>query len=286
MPLSRFSEYLEAVKFQHTLFALPFALAAMFAASGGRPGWRLAGLVMLAMVAARTCAMAWNRVADAGLDARNPRTSGRAVPAGRIRKASMAILAIGAAAVFVGACAWLNALALALSPVALVLLLGYSYTKRFTVFSHFFLGMALACAPVGAWVAARAEIGGPALALAGFVTLWTAGFDVLYACQDVDFDRAENLRSIPAAIGIPGALIVSALCHLSAVGFLPLFIRAANLGTLSWIAAAAVTALLALEHALVRPGNLKRLETAFFQVNGAASVAFGILACADAWKAA
>ena len=202
---------LEMIKFEHTVFMLPFAL--MAATLAGRGHWALfwhkIGWVLVAMVGARSAAMAFNRIVDRHYDALNPRTAKRALPAGQLTVPQVVVFTVVAAALLVWAAAMLNPLALALSPVALVLALGYSYTKRFTAFSHFFLGLALAVAPVGAWIAVTGRIDPPALWLGGAVVCWLFGFDILYALQDTEFDRAHGLRSLPAWLGNARALVVS-----------------------------------------------------------------------------
>jgi len=278
---------LEMIKFRHTVFALPFAvLAACFAAfleNGAAPddfGRRLAW-ILVAMVGARSSAMAFNRLVDEGFDARNPRTAERALPRGRISRAAVWSFTAASAALFVLAAAMLNPLAFALSPVALAVILGYSFTKRFTALSHFVLGFALALAPIGAWIAVRGDLGlFPAVVGLG-VLLWTAGFDVIYACQDEGFDRAAGLRSLPARLGIAGALRLSALLHaLSLAAFLALW-PIGGLG--GWYLAGwvAVAALLVYQHRLVRPDDLARVNQAFFHVNAAVSLILVAAALAD-----
>jgi 4-hydroxybenzoate polyprenyltransferase len=273
---SRLRIVLEMIKFEHTVFALPFAFLGMMLAAGGWPRWRTVGWIVVAMVGARSAAMGFNRLADRGIDAANPRTSERALPAGRISVAFVATFVVASLALFVLAAWRLNPLTLALSPVAIAIVLGYSYTKRFTSLSHFVLGLALAGAPIGAWIAVRGSIEPPALALGVAVLLWVAGFDILYALQDVDFDRASGLHSIPAALGTGRSLVVSALLHL---GMLVLLWRlpalyasatpgASALGLWYRLGLAGCAALLAYQHWIVRPDDLSRLDAAFFQANG------------------
>jgi 4-hydroxybenzoate polyprenyltransferase len=262
------------IKISHSVFALPFALAALFLASRGLPPPLLLLKVVLAVVAARTMAMSFNRWADAELDARNPRTRGRAIPAALLPRAAAGFATLAAASLFVLAAAWINGLALRLSPLVIVVLLGYSYTKRFTQFSHVFLGLALGLSPMGAWVAVRGELGLLPAVLGAAVLFWTAGFDIIYACQDIDFDRAEGLRSIPARWGAGVALWIARGFHLLTVGLL---IAVGALATAGWFYAGGVTLvalLLIYEHSLVKPHDLSRVDQAFFLVNGMVSLAF------------
>lgn len=261
---------LEMIKFQHTIFALPFALTSLMLAAASTPGHfslKLLFWIIAACVSARTCAMCFNRWADAEIDARNPRTASRAIPAGLLPRKVVLGWAIAAGIIFV-LCAWfINPLAFALSPVALCVLIGYSYAKRFTSGAHFVLGLALALAPIGAWVGLTGKIGGPSLLLGAFVLLWTAGFDIIYACQDYTIDLQEGLHSIPARLGIARALIVSALLHVMCVAILLLVPVTVQLGLPFYTGAVAVAVLLTWEHVIVKPGDLSRLNAAFFTVN-------------------
>jgi 4-hydroxybenzoate polyprenyltransferase len=260
------------IKFSHTLFALPFAAAATLVAAGGLPSGRQLLGILAAMVGARSAAMAFNRLADTGIDRENPRTAGRHLPAGLLSRAYVTGFTAAAAGVFVLACAWLNPLCLALSPVALAWILGYSFTKRFTAASHLWLGVALGMAPVGAWTAVRGTLADPApWWLGAGVALWTAGFDLLYACQDVAFDRKAGLHAVPARYGVPAALRLSVFLHVLAMGGFVLFARTAGLGSWTWGSLAVVGAALLWEHALVRPDDLSRLDAAFFTANAAVS---------------
>jgi 4-hydroxybenzoate polyprenyltransferase len=279
----RFRESLEMIKFSHTVFALPFALLAYFRAAGPQPSLRTAAWVIVAMVGARTAAMAFNRIADRAIDAENPRTAARALPAGRLPVGFAAALCLAGSFVFFAAAFELNRLAFVLAFPTLAVLFAYSFTKRFTAFSHVVLGLCLGIAPVGAWVAFRGKIEWPPVALGLAVLFWTAGFDVLYALQDEQFDRERGLRSVPARLGTRGALWVSGLFHVATLVFLLLFDRAVGGGPL--LAAAVVVAGLALavQHAIVRPGDLSRLNAAFFTANGFLSVAVGVLGIADLW---
>ena len=261
------------IKFEHTLFALPFALLGMVLAAEGWPSWRTVGWIVVAMVGARSAAMGFNRLADRVLDARNPRTAGRALPRGEVTPRFVALfVAAGVALLFLAA--WqLNPLCLALAPVAVVILLGYSYTKRFTSLSHLLLGIALSGAPLGAWIAVRGDVAPTPLVLASAVALWVAGFDILYALQDIDFDRRSGLHSVPAWIGVVPALWVSALLHAGMFGLLALLPRIypPGLGAAYWVGVAGCAAMLVYQHAVVRPGDLSRLNAAFFTANGVLS---------------
>jgi 4-hydroxybenzoate polyprenyltransferase len=275
-------KFLRMVKFEHTIFALPFALAAAALAARGHglSAARVAGIV-IAMAAARTAAMGFNRIADRRFDARNPRTAGRELPSGAISLGAAWTLTLVATAAFVAAAAALGPLCLALSPVALALLYGYSFTKRFTSLCHLFLGLAIASGPGGAWIAVRGDFGWIPGLLMIAVGCWIAGFDVLYALGDRDFDRAAGLHSIPARFGVLGALVISALLHLVTVAALFALAPVAGLGAPYLAGVALVTALLAYEHAIVRPGDLSRLGVAFFTLNGYVSIAFFAATLAD-----
>jgi 4-hydroxybenzoate polyprenyltransferase len=264
---------LEMIKIEHTLFALPFALLGAVLAARGLPPLRQLLWITVAMAGARSAAMAFNRIADHRYDAANPRTSGRAIPAGLLSlKFAWAFTLVSAALFFVAA-AMLNRLTLRLAPVALASVLLYSYTKRFTSLSHLALGWCLAIAPTGAWIAVRGAIDSPVpLLLSLVVLLWTAGFDVLYACQDYDFDRRAGLRSIPARIGIPYALRISRLLHTGAFAALVALYLTATPGALALFGVCATGALLVYQHSLVRADDLSRLNAAFFTTNAFVSV--------------
>jgi len=276
--------YSSLVKLSHTLFALPFALAAVVLASRHAPfTLRKLLLIVVCIAAARTAAMAFNRLVDRGIDAQNPRTRERELPRGVLSVAAVRLLVLGSCAVFFVAAGALGRLPLLLSPLALGLALGYSYTKRFTALCHVILGLAVAFAPGGAWIAMGAEVTlAPWLLVIG-VACWVAGFDVLYSLQDVGFDREHGLRSIPARLGIPGALVVSALLHVVTVACL--FGTGLTLGRgVPYMAGVALVAiLLVYEHAIVKPGDLSRLDKAFFDLNGYVSVGFLACVIADQW---
>lgn len=264
---------LEMIKIEHTLFALPFAFLGAVLAAGGIPTlWQL-GWIVVAMTGARSTAMAFNRIADRRYDARNPRTAMRALPAGLLSLGFVWGFTIISALVFFLAAAMLNRLALILAPVALLSVLLYSLTKRWTQFSHLVLGWCLSIAPTGAWIAVRGEIDSPVpLLLSLVVLLWTAGFDVLYACQDFEFDRSEGLHSIPARFGISRALWISRGLHTGAfLALLTLYI-VSGLGPLALIGVVLTAVLLLYQHRLVRSNDLSRLNAAFFTTNAFVSV--------------
>jgi 4-hydroxybenzoate polyprenyltransferase len=296
---ARLRRILEMIRFSHTLFALPFALLAAVMAwtAGARSDppvtWRWRELVgiVLCMVTARSAAMAFNRIADRRLDASNPRTTMRHLPTGDLSVASVAAFAVASGGAFV-ACTLLflpNRLPLYLSLPVLAFVLAYSYTKRFTAAAHFWLGAALMLAPVSAWIAVRGEqvLADPAdllpaLVLGGAVLLWVAGFDIIYACQDVDFDRAAGLHSVPARWGVAWALRIAAACHLAMVALLLALVWAfPPLGWIYGVGVAAVASLLVYEHWIVRPDDLDRVNVAFFQVNAVVSIGLFVVASLD-----
>ena len=264
---------LEMIKIEHTLFALPFAFLGAVLAANGLPSLRQVFWIMVAMVGARSTAMAFNRIADRNYDARNPRTAVRAIPAGLLSVAFVWAFTLISAAVFLTAAAMLNHLTLLLSPVALGSVLFYSYTKRWTLLSHIVLGWCLSIAPTGAWIAVRGEIKSPVpLLLSLVVLLWTAGFDVLYACQDFEFDRREGLHSIPAKVGIGRALWIARGLHLGAFLTLVALYVVTRLGPIALFGVVATAGLLLYQHRLVRSDDLSRLNAAFFTTNAFVSV--------------
>lgn len=269
------------IKWEHSVFALPFALCGAMLAAGGIPAGHQLLWIVVAMVAARSAAMAFNRLADATIDAANPRTQMRALPAGTLSRQFVALFTLAACAVFVFAASRLNHLALLLSPVALLVLLSYSYTKRFTRWSHLVLGFALGIAPAAAWIAVRGSLDPRILILTAAVTFWVGGFDVLYACQDCEFDRAYGLHSVPRYIGIPKALMFARLLHLAMIGLLIWLVVAFHLGALAFIGIAAVALLLGYEHSLVSHDDLSKLNAAFFTMNGVISVVFFAFVAGD-----
>jgi 4-hydroxybenzoate polyprenyltransferase len=266
--------YGRMIKFSHSVFALPFALASAAVAADGRVPWRELPWIVVAMIGARSAAMGFNRLADQAIDARNPRTAGRELPRGVLSRGEVWAFVGLSALALVGAAAMLNPLCLLLSPVALLVVLGYSYTKRFTSLSHLVLGLALSIAPVGAWLAVRGRLDVVPVLLALAVLCWVAGFDTIYSCQDVDFDRREGLRSLPALLGIRRALTVSRVLHVAAVILLAALYTRAPLHPLYLAGVGAVAALLVYEHSLVSAEDLTRVDAAFFTVNGWISVGY------------
>lgn len=278
---------LEMIKIEHTLFALPFAFMGALFAAQGLPKPAQIGWILLAMVGARSAAMAFNRLVDLPFDARNPRTARRALPQKQLTRGFVVVFIIAASTIFVFAAAMLSALALKLSPAALALIFMYSYMKRFTWGTHFILGMALACAPVGAWVAIRGTLAATPLLLGLAVLLWVAGFDIIYSCQDVTFDQGERLYSIPKRFGVAGALRISGILHACMVILLAVVFWKAGLGTLSLAGLGLVALLLIYEHSLVKPGDLSRVNASFFTINGWISVLLFVIAGVDIlWRRA
>jgi 4-hydroxybenzoate polyprenyltransferase len=272
---------LEMIKWEHSIFALPFALCGAMLAANGVPSGRSLAWIIVAMVAARSAAMAFNRLADASIDAENPRTRARALPAGTLSPAFVATFVLVSCCVFVLAAWQLNRLTLMLSPIALAIVLLYSYTKRFTRWSHLFLGVALGIAPSAAWIAVRGSLDVRILLLTAAVTFWVAGFDVLYSCQDYDYDRDAGLHSVPRYFGIAGALWVARLFHVIMLGLLIALIVAFGLGKLAAAGVFAVAVLLAYEHSLVSSNDLSKLNAAFFTMNGVISVLFFFFVAGD-----
>lgn len=282
-PLERVLAYGRMIRFSHSVFALPFALtaAALAARGGGASAPKLAWIVV-AMVSARSAAMGFNRLADHAIDARNPRTAGRELPKGVVTRGEAWLFVTVSAAGLVLAAAMLNPLCLALSPVALAIVFGYSYTKRFTAASHLVLGLSLAIAPVGAWLAIRGQFEAPPLVLSLAVLLWVAGFDTLYACQDVEFDRGEGLRSLPASLGVPRALAVARVMHVGTVGLLLLLYWLVPLHALYLAGVLGFAAMLVWEHSLVRADDLSRVMQAF-DLNGWVSLGYFAVTTAASW---
>jgi len=260
--------FLNAIKFEHTVFALPFAYAAMVLAADGWPGWRVFWWVTLAMAGARTLAMSVNRVADRLIDADNPRTAERHLPTGRLSPWHMLLAAVLSAGVLALSAWMLNPLCFRLAPFAALFLIGYSYTKRFTWASHWILGFTDGIAAAGGWIAVTGAFAPPAFVLWFALTVWIAGFDLIYACQDVDFDRRTGLHSFAARFGIAPALHVARLCHLLTVVAFVALGAMIGLGWLYWAGVAVVAGLFVYEHSLVSPTDLSRLDVAFFNVNG------------------
>ncbi|HEX8464928.1 MAG TPA: UbiA-like polyprenyltransferase [Abditibacterium sp.] len=284
-PLQTAKNYLELVKFSHTIFALPFALASMLVAAQGFPGWRVFAWILAAMIGARTAAMGFNRIVDRQIDAQNPRTANRELPAGKVSLRGAIALVMLASLLFFFACFQLNSLALVLAPVTLLTLFFYSFCKRFTSFSHFVLGLCLGIAPVGAWVAVTGQIALAPCVLCAAILLWVAGFDIIYATMDIEFDRQANLHSMVRKLGVPRALGFAKVLHAGFLALLFAFGTLAQLGPVFTLATCLIAAFLIYEHALVRPDDLRRVNAAFFTVNGAISVFFlVVVAGIVAWK--
>jgi 4-hydroxybenzoate polyprenyltransferase len=277
---------LEMIKFEHSVFALPFALTgallafreSRFDARGF--GYKLLGIVV-AMVGARSAAMAFNRILDADIDARNPRTRMRHIPAGILSTRFAWGFVLVSVLVFLLAARALNPLCLKLAPLALAVVFFYSFTKRFTTFSHLILGFSLGIAPAAAWIAVRGSLDPRILWLTAAVTFWTAGFDIIYSCQDYEFDSAAGLFSLPRRFGTAGALWIARLLHIAMIACLVLLSVSFSLGWLSWAGIAAIVLLLLYEHSLVRANDLSRVDAAFFTVNGYVSVLFFLFWAAD-----
>jgi 4-hydroxybenzoate polyprenyltransferase len=272
---------LEMIKWEHSVFALPFALCGAMLAAGGVPSLRQLMWIVVAMAAARSAAMSFNRLADASIDAANPRTRTRALPAGALTEGFVRNFVILSSGAFILAAWELNRLAFLLSPVALAVLLLYSYTKRWTRWSHLALGFALGVAPAAAWIAVRGSLDPRILLLTAAVTFWVAGFDVLYACQDLEFDRRAGLHSLPSYLGIGNALWIARVFHLLMLALLAALVFAFGLGKFALIGLIAVFLLLAYEHSLVSKDDLSKLNAAFFTMNGIIAVVFWVFLAAD-----
>ena len=282
MPLLRnLGLTLEMIKWEHSIFALPFALTGAMLAANGWPSIPKLLLIVLCVVLARTAAMAFNRWADAEIDGRNPRTATRAIPAGLLSAKFVLAIAIGCSLLFILAASQLNRLTLLCSPIALAVVLLYSYTKRFTRFSHLFLGLALGIAPSAAWIAVRGSLDPRILVLTLAVLCWTGGFDVLYACQDFEFDRASGLNSIPQAFGLEGAFWFARGMHLLMLLSLVWLGLLFSFGIVAWCGIAVVAGLLLYEHMLVSPRDLRRMNAAFFTLNGIISMLFFVFVAAS-----
>jgi 4-hydroxybenzoate polyprenyltransferase len=279
--LAKLRTTLEMIKFEHSVFALPFALVAGMLAVHGWPTWRQVFWLVVAMVGARSAAMTFNRIADRKIDALNPRTRMRALPAGRLTLRFAVGFTVLSCSLLVLAAWELSSLAFKLSPLAIAVLLLYSYTKRFTIFSHLVLGIADGLAPVAAWIALRNNVSLSVLLLGAGVAFWVGGFDLIYACQDIDFDRRAGIHSIPQRFGVAPALYGSIACHGAMVALLAEVIRLEHLGWFAIAGLALMTALLAFEHSIVRPSDLSRLNAAFFNVNGYISLLFFVTWGAD-----
>lgn len=260
---------LTMIKFEHSIFALPFALLGALLAANGWPPWPVVGWIVVAMVGARSAAMTFNRIVDRDIDRANPRTRMRALAAGTLSLGFAWGFLLASTGVFFFAAWRLNPLCLKLAPAALAWVLLYSYSKRFTLLSHWVLGIGLGIAPAAAWIAVRGSLAPRILLLSAAVALWVAGFDLLYACQDVAFDRSRaDLHSVPKRLGIARTLRLAQLCHGLMFALLIILLRASGLGPLAWVGLALVAALLIYEHALLSPTDLSRMNAAFFTVNG------------------
>jgi 4-hydroxybenzoate polyprenyltransferase len=279
--LQKISVFMEMIKFAHTIFALPFALSGALLAARGLPTVRQLLFIVLAMVGARTAAMAMNRLIDAEIDAKNPRTVSRAIPAGLLTRGAVFGAIVLSVALLLWSAAMLNPLCLKLSPVALFFLVLYSYCKRFTALAHIVLGICLAAAPIGAWIALRGTIELPAIVLGLIVLFWVSAFDMLYALQDLEYDRSAGLHSIPVALGVNGSLWLSRLFHLITVALLIWLIVLLGLGIWFWIGSGLMAAMLLYEHWLLRGGDLTKLDAAFFTMNGYISLTFLAATAAD-----
>jgi 4-hydroxybenzoate polyprenyltransferase len=277
MTRSRILTVFEMIKIEHSVFALPFALvgALLAARDAGRwPTWLQIFWIVVAMVGARSAAMTINRIADRKYDGQNPRTAQRALPTGQLSVGFAWLFTLAASALLVIAAWQLNRLALELSPVALAVLFFYSYTKRFTVLSHLVLGFCLGMSPAAAWIAIRGSLDWRIVILCAAVTLWVGGFDVLYACQDIDFDRSVGLHSIPKALGVRRALVTARVMHIAMIALLAWLAWSFHLPWPAWAGIAVVAALLGYEHSLVKPNDLSKINAAFFTVNGYISLLF------------
>jgi 4-hydroxybenzoate polyprenyltransferase len=272
---------LEMIKWEHSIFALPFALTGAVLAAGGWPRLPVLGWIVVCMVSARSAAMAFNRLVDARLDASNPRTAMRALPAGRLSAGFVAGFVAVSAGVFLLGAGMLNRLTLVLAPVVLAIILAYSYMKRLTRWSHLVLGLSLGMAPSAAWIAVRGSYDVRILVLTVAVLLWVAGFDILYACQDFEHDRATGLNSVPQAFGLTAAFWIARAMHVGMLSMLLWLVRLFGLGPLAYAGVGTVAALLLYEHSIVSPRDLRRMNAAFFTLNGLISIAFFAFFAAD-----
>ena len=281
-PQQRIRTFLEMVKFSHTIFALPFALLAALLAADGLPSlWKILWII-IAMAGARTGAMGANRLFDAKIDARNPRTKNRALPAGLIDTRQTLLLICASYLIFIFAAAMLNPLCLHLAPYIIMLLTAYSLAKRYTIYTHYILGLCLGLAPIGAWIAITGSLALTPLVLGFAVGCWVSGFDLLYSLQDIEFDKQEGLHSIPATIGIEQTLALARKLHMGMLGALfVVYLAAPSLGWLFLLALLAIAALLHYEHELLSPTDLTKIDTAFFTVNGYISITLFVVAAID-----
>lgn len=277
--LRQFVNFLKMIKVEHSVFALPFAFTSALMAAGGLPAARKILWITIAMVGARSAAMSMNRIIDRKIDALNPRTMKRELPAGIISVGHAILFALLSLALMILAAYELNPLCLELSPAAVLVLIAYSYTKRFTWASHAVLGLAISLGPLGAWAAVRGRLGAEAFILAAAVLFWLAGFDILYALQDLEFDRTHGLYSVPARFGIKTSLCLARGCHLLTLAMLAAVGRMLSLGALYWTGILVIAGLFFYEHSLVKENDLRRLDTAFFNMNSWISLSiFGFTA--------
>ncbi len=281
--MKSFFTFLKMIKLEHSLFALPFAFVGMFLAANGMPSWNVILWVVVAMVGARSAAMGLNRYADAEIDARNPRTASREIPAGNISKKSTIFYIVLSLAVYFLAALMLNRLTAILSPIPILIFILYAYAKRFTNFCHIILGIALGLAPVCAWIAVTGTVNLPPFILGGAIILWVAGFDILYAIQDIEYDRKEGLHSIPAVFGVSGSLIIARLLHFAAFFLFILLMAFTNLGYIYLAGVLISGALMAYEHSLVSKDDLSKLNMAFFNMNAYISITIMIFSIIDIW---
>ncbi|HEY0264085.1 MAG TPA: UbiA-like polyprenyltransferase [Granulicella sp.] len=272
---------LEMIKWEHSIFALPFALTGAVLAAGGWPPLRALFWIVVCMVSARSAAMAFNRLVDAKLDAENPRTKMRAIPAGALRSSFVAGFVVVSSAIFFLGAGMLNRLTLMLAPVALAVVLAYSYMKRVTRWSHLVLGLALGIAPSAAWIGVRGSLDARIVVLTLAVLLWVGGFDILYACQDFEHDRRVGLNSVPQAFGLEAAFWIARLMHLAMMGLLVWLVRLFHLGTVAEAGLVVVALLLLYEHSIISPRDIRRMNAAFFTLNGIISVVFFLFVAAD-----
>lgn len=274
--MTAFLKTLKMIKIEHSIFALPFTLASAFLAANGMPPLLKLGLIVAATVFARSAAMAFNRYLDADIDEQNPRTANREIPAGQLSRTYAWRFTVVNGTLFLVVCAWINQLTLLLAPFMLMVLLGYSYTKRFTSCSHLVLGLALGLGPVGAWAAVTGSMSWVPLALGLAVLFWVSGFDMLYACQDLEFDRKVGLHSTPALLGLGRTLILARVLHLAMVVILIQFGLTLDLGVVYFVGTTLLAGLLGYEHYLVWGGDLSKLGQAFFTMNGMVSIVYGV----------
>jgi 4-hydroxybenzoate polyprenyltransferase len=274
-------QILQDIRLEHTLFAMPFAVMGAFIAAGGMPPWKILALLALALFFARSAAMAFNRLADAGFDKTNPRTKNRPLASGNAEKASYALFVAFSSAAFIASCFFINRLALFLSPAALAVVFFYSFTKRFTAFSHVFLGISLSLAPIGAWIAVKGGLDATPLLLGGAVIFWLVGLDIIYSCQDVEHDKGIGLFSIPSRFGVSRALLFAAFAHIVMVCFLVGVFFIPKIGWIYLLGVILTASLLVYEHSLVKPDDLRNVNVAFFNVNGIISVGLMIFTVAD-----